>query len=54
VLWYCGELGPQYDRIDAGNKFGGTKTPEYRVLNPNGLVPTIEDGDFQLSRNRTS
>ena len=48
VLWCCGELDLQYDRIDAGNKFGLTKTPEYRVLNPNGLVPTIEDGDFQL------
>lgn len=48
VLWCCGELDLQYDRIDAGNKFGVTKTPEYRVLNPNGLVPTIEDGNFQL------
>jgi glutathione S-transferase len=48
VLWCCGELGLQYDRIDAGNKFGVTKTPEYRALNPNRLVPTIEDGDFQL------
>jgi glutathione S-transferase len=48
VLWCCGELGLQYDRIDAGNEFGVTKTPEYRVLNPNSLVPTIEDGDFQL------
>jgi glutathione S-transferase len=48
VLWCCGELGLQYHRIDAGNEFGVTKTPEYRVLNPNGFVPTIEDGDFQL------
>jgi glutathione S-transferase len=48
VLWCCGELGLQYDRIDAGNEFGVTKTPEYRALNPNALVPTIEDGDFQL------
>lgn len=48
VLWCCGELGLQYDRIDAGNEFGVTKTPEYRALNPNSLVPTIEDGDFQL------
>jgi glutathione S-transferase len=48
VLWCCGELGLQYDRVDAGNEFGVTKTPQYRGLNPNGLVPTIEDGDFQL------
>src|SRR5271169_5738213 len=48
VLWCCGELGLRYERIDAGNQFGLTKTPEYRALNPNALVPTIEDGDFQL------
>ena len=48
VLWCCGELGLPYERIDAGNQFGVTKTPEYLALNPNALVPTIEDGDFQL------
>jgi glutathione S-transferase len=48
VLWCCCELGLEYDRIDAGNEFGVTKTPQYRALNPNALVPTIEDGDFQL------
>jgi len=48
VLWCCGELRLRYERIDAGNEFGVTKTPEYRALNPNGFVPTIEDGDFQL------
>ncbi len=48
VLWCCGELGLEYERIDAGNDFGVTGTPEYRALNPNGLVPTIEDGDVRL------
>jgi len=48
VLWCCGELGLEFERIDAGNDFGITNTPAYRALNPNGLVPTIEDGDFQL------
>jgi glutathione S-transferase len=48
VLWCCGELGLEYERIDAGNDFGVTGTPEYRALNPNGLVPTIEDGDIRL------
>jgi glutathione S-transferase len=48
VLWCCGELGLEYERIDAGNEFGINKTAEYRALNPNGLVPTIEDGDVQL------
>jgi glutathione S-transferase len=48
VLWCCGELGLAFERIDAGNDFGVTNTEDYRTLNPNGLVPTIEDGDFQL------
>jgi glutathione S-transferase len=48
VLWCCGELDLGNDRIDASSEFGVTRTPEYRVLNPNGFVPTIEDGDFQL------
>lgn len=48
VLWCCGELGLEYERIDAGNDFGVTGTPEYRALNPNGLIPTIEDSDIRL------
>lgn len=48
VLWCCEELGLRYERIDAGNEFGITRTPEYLALNPNGFVPTIEDGDFLL------
>jgi hypothetical protein len=38
----CGELGLQYHRIDAGNEFGVTKTPEYRVLNPVAHYQTVE------------
>jgi glutathione S-transferase len=48
ALWCAEELGLQYQRIDAGLKFGVVDTPEYRRMNPNGLVPTIEDGDFVL------
>ena len=48
VLWCCGELDLPFRRIDAGREFGRTDTPEYRQLNPNGLVPTIEDGGFVL------
>ncbi len=48
VLWCCGELGLAYERIDAGNEFEVNKTAEYRALNPNGLVPTIEDGEIKL------
>lgn len=48
VLWCCEELGVKYERIDAGGQFGVVNTPQYRALNPNGLVPTIEDGPFGL------
>lgn len=48
ALWAAEELGLQYERIDAGLQFGVTKTPEYRRMNPNSLVPTIEDDGFVL------
>ncbi|HET7007712.1 MAG TPA: glutathione S-transferase family protein [Candidatus Binatia bacterium] len=48
VLWCCGELDLQFERLDWGGKFGGNKDPEYAAMNPNGLVPTIKDGDFVL------
>jgi len=46
VLWCCEELGLKYQRIDAGGPYGVVDTPPYRGLNPNGLVPTIEDDGF--------
>jgi glutathione S-transferase len=48
VLWGCAELGVEYDRVDIGGDFGGNDTPEYLAMNPNGLVPTIDDGGFIL------
>jgi glutathione S-transferase len=48
ALWCCEELGLTYERIDAGGVFGVVNTPQYRNLNPNGLVPTIEDDGFVL------
>lgn len=48
VLWCCGELGVPFERLDWGGKFGGNQDPEYTAMNPNGLVPTIKDGDFVL------
>lgn len=48
VVWTCEELAIPYDRIDAGMAFGVNKTPEYLALNPNGLVPMIDDGGFVL------
>lgn len=48
VLWCCDELGLTYERIDIGGRFGGNKERPYLDLNPNGLVPTLEDGGFVL------
>ena len=48
VMWLCAELALPYERTDAGGPFGRTQEPAYLALNPNGLVPTIEDDDFVL------
>ena len=48
VLWCCEELKLDYERIDAGGSFGVVNTPQYRNLNPNGLVPTLEEDGFVL------
>jgi len=48
ALWAAEELGLKYERIDAGMQFGVTKTPEYLKMNPNSLVPTINDDGFVL------
>ena len=48
VLWCCDELGIPYQRIDIGGQFGGNQAKPYLDMNPNGLIPTIEDGGFVL------
>jgi glutathione S-transferase len=48
VLWAMEELGVKYERIDAGMEHGVVKTPEYQKMNPNSLVPTIDDDGFVL------
>ncbi|MEO7742523.1 MAG: glutathione S-transferase family protein [Usitatibacter sp.] len=49
VVWCADEIGLAYERIDVGGRFGGNDTPEYLVMNPNGLVPVIDDEGFVLS-----
>jgi glutathione S-transferase len=48
VLWLLDEIGLPFQRIDRGGPFGGLDDADYRTLNPNGLVPTVIDGDLVL------
>ena len=52
ILWCLHELGlnegADYERIDAGLQFGVVNTPEFLALNPNGLVPTLQDESLVL------
>lgn len=48
VLWCAEELGLTTNRIDAGGQFGALDDPEYMAMNPNQLVPTLNDGGFVL------
>ena len=48
VVWTADELGLAFERREAGGAHGVVDTPEYRRMNPNGLVPVIEDDGFVL------
>ena len=57
VLWCLAELslleGQDFERIDAGLQFGINRSPEFLELNPNGLVPTLEDEGLVLWESNT-
>jgi glutathione S-transferase len=53
VMWAIGDLGLAHERVDIGGPFGGNKEPAYLAMNPNGLVPTLEDGDVMLWESNT-
>ena len=48
VMWAIGELGIPHERVDVGGAFGRTKEPFYLAMNPNSLVPTLEEDGFIL------
>jgi glutathione S-transferase len=45
VMWALGELGLEAERIDVGGAFGKNRDAPYLAMNPNGLVPTLEEDD---------
>ena len=45
LMWCIGELKLACERIDAGLIYGLVDTCEYLSMNPNGTVPTLQDGD---------
>lgn len=53
VLWTCAELGLAFEREDWGAGFRPTTTDAFRALNPNALVPVIDDDGFVLWESNT-
>lgn len=53
VLWTCAELNVEFERVDWGGAFGGNKDPAYLAMNPNGLVPTVDDGGLIIWESNT-
>jgi glutathione S-transferase len=48
AMFAIGELGLPCERIDVGGDFGKNKEALYLAMNPNGLVPTLEEDGFLL------
>jgi glutathione S-transferase len=45
AMWAIGEIGLPHERIDVGGAFGKNREAAYLAMNPNGLVPTLEEED---------
>ncbi len=48
ALWCAREVGADYERLDYGGAFGKVDEADYLAKNPNGRIPTMEDGDITL------
>jgi glutathione S-transferase len=48
AMFAVGELDLAHERIDIGGSFGKNREAPYLAMNPNGLVPTLEEDGFLL------
>ena len=48
LVWLLEELNIPYERREAGGNKGRLDTPEFTALNPNQLIPVLQEGDFIL------
>ena len=53
VVWAAQEVGLPFERMEAGGAFGVVNTPDYRQMNPNAMVPVLQDGDLTLWESNT-
>ena len=53
VMWLVGELALAHRHIEAGGRFGGLDTPEFKAMNPHGRVPVIDDGGLVVWESHT-
>lgn len=48
VMWTLAELGVPSERIDVGGPYGKLDTAAYGAMNPNRLIPVMDDDGFVL------
>jgi glutathione S-transferase len=48
VVWALGETAVAHEHTEVGGAFGGNREPSFLALNPNGLVPVLQDGDVVM------
>jgi glutathione S-transferase len=53
VLWALGELGLDFEHVDAGGDAGGLDDPAFRAMNPHGRVPVLKDGETAVWESHT-
>ncbi|WP_409308954.1 glutathione S-transferase family protein [Pectobacterium sp. B1J-3] len=53
VRWCAAELSLPYEPILAGGQFGRNRDADYLAMNPNGLVPCLQDGELVLWESNT-